>query len=252
MDIENQYGNLKSHEYLYSIISDIDDCCRKSDVKYSLSGGSLLGAVRHKGFIPWDDDMDLMFDRKNYHKFLKVFKKELSDKYMIVGKTWVQRITRKDNDLADKEVDCIDLFIFDPVPGNPLLSKLKVLILKCLQGMMKEKNDYSSFSFVYKVLLFATWLLGRPFSVRTKRRLYAKVSMWKGRQESGYINIYNTWFDQIGRLRFGKAIINKYIDVDFEDRKLMSIVGYDEYLTELYGDYMQLPPEDKRKAMHRQ
>ena len=74
-----QYDLTKVHEVNLKILKEIDRICRKYKIKYMLDGGTLLGAVRHKGFIPWDDDADIAFTRNNYEAFLKVVKRELPD-----------------------------------------------------------------------------------------------------------------------------------------------------------------------------
>ena len=114
--------------------------------------------------------------------------------------------------------------------------------------MMKENPAYARFSLPYRVLLVATWLMGRPCSQETKIRWYDAVS--RSGKPGDRINIYNTWFNQVGRLEFDKHITDGYILLCFEGREYMSIQGYDSYLTTLYGDYMQLPPEDMRAPTH--
>lgn len=248
----DKYGTTEIHQYLCGMMDDIDAFCKNRRILYSLSGGTFLGAVRHKGFIPWDDDVDIMFDRKNYKRFLKEVSSGKLPGYKIVGKTWLKRVTRVDNPNAFKEEDCIDLFVFDKVPSNHIIAGLKILILKLLQGMMKEEPDYGRFGMKYKVLLFVTFTVGRLFPLKFKQDMYDMVSSIGNKdKDSDKVNIYNTYFKQIGTLEFRASVLKKYRYADFEGRKFMVLKDQDGYLGELYGDYMKLPPEEERKPAHR-
>ncbi len=90
MDVENKYGTLEMQQYYIPIMEYIDGLCIKHGIKYTISDGSLIGAIRHKGFVPWDDDIDISFDRHNYNKFLCVVEKELDPTMRAVSGHWTK------------------------------------------------------------------------------------------------------------------------------------------------------------------
>lgn len=246
----DKYGTRKVQEYLLPILLDIDKLCRENDIKYSLAGGCLLGAVRHKGFVPWDDDVDIIFDRGNYDKFLETIKTKLPQEYTLTGSIWVKRITRKDNPRIREEEGCVDLFVFDNVPDNKLFASYKHFCLKLLQGMIKENIKYSTFSFKGKVLSFGSHIIGLPFSKKRKLKMYDNVSQWGNKKKTAKINNYVTYFDMISSMKYDNDLTSDYINADFEGHKVMIFKNYDSALKTQFGDYMTPPPESERIQKH--
>lgn len=244
------YGIRKIQLYLLDVLTFIDKFCRDNGIQYSINGGTLLGAIRHKGFIPWDDDADIMFDRKNYTKFIKIAREAFPDEYVIIGNTWVKRVTKKNNPDIAMEQGCVDLFVMDAIPENYYVEKKKNLRLKMLQGMLKKKIDYSQYSFKNKLLLGVTHLMGLPFSDLYLQKKYEEVSQWGNNEYYSKINIYNSVFRQIGVFSYSSNLMDTYVDVEFEGMYLMAIADYDQYLKMAYGNYMELPPKSQRKPAH--
>ena len=250
MDIKNQYGTLEMQLYELENLKDFDTFCRQHNICYSLAGGTLLGAVRHGGFIPWDDDIDVMLDRVNYEKFLQEAESSLPEKYEFIQRIWIKRITRKDNPKKDKEEGCIDLFVVDNVPDNPVFSKLKIFMILTLQGMLKGKVDYSKYSFKNKILLWGTYVIGLPFTRHFKQKMYDTVSKIGNGKNTKNVNCYNTMFKYVRTCRYSRDMLSSYHDIEFENCMFMAMEDYNQHLKEQYGDYMQLPPEGERIPMH--
>ena len=252
MDTENQYGCLSMQKYLLPIMDDIDRVCRKHNIQYTLSDGSLLGAVRHEGFIPWDDDIDVSLDRTNLNKLLNVFETELGDQYMIVYDIWVPRISRKDNPRKNEfpPEGCIDLWIFDKVPLSKIKEKIQVFLLVMLQGMLKPKAINNSLSTLDKLKVSGTFLLGKLFSTHRKQKWYETISQWGNHDQSDRLARFNDAFFGVKKWRFSTSILDGYHEVSFEGRKYMALVGWEEMLTTEYGDYMKIPDDKDKRTTH--
>lgn len=131
---------------------EVDRICRKNGIKYSLSGGTLLGAIRHKGFIPWDDDADIMFTHEEYEKFYRACKSDLDTARFFLqdfrtdsGYRWgygklrrrnTEYIKRGQEHLEQKTGVCIDLFEYQYLPDNLLARKIYQAKMFCLRKVM--------------------------------------------------------------------------------------------------------------------
>lgn len=155
MSEEKSFDLTKVHEVNLKLLKEIDRICRKYKIKYALDSGTLLGAVRHGGFIPWDDDVDVMFTRKNYEMFAKVVRRELPEDMSFVepdeyhgGKAFYDFISRVTYNKSQKFEDSgkmdfyddkisrlnVDLFIVDGLPEGKLAKKLTKLSHCVLYG----------------------------------------------------------------------------------------------------------------------
>ena len=235
------------------ILKCIDEFCRKNDIRYSLGGGTLLGAVRHKGYIPWDDDIDIIMPRVDYDKFVRTF-----DKYkphLICGayendasfiypfsKVYDNRTVQKEHDFKVGIGVNVDLF---PIDGSPNREKArrwhyqKVFIWRLLLSA-RNKNAFGIKRFWIKPFVDII-----PLAVFQKnlQRLYRKYDLSQSKYAGSLISGFNDCSPA--------EIFNSYIELPFEGFKFMAIRNYDIYLHVLYGNYMQFPPVEQRVPSHK-
>lgn len=263
-----QQANLK-------ILLEVDRICRKHDIKYLLDSGTLIGAVRHKGFIPWDDDVDLAFSRKDYEKFLEVVRNELTEGirlyepgdigngeaffdftpklvYMNSRKHFETEESNYYNNISNKI--CVDLFVLDEITDNPLFRKLHILKMYIIYGMAmghRYRLDYSKYSGFQKIQVMVLANFGKLFSLKTIRKWEYKVATrYNGRGCS--LCYYSNYEPGYTHMTVPKSGSYETTELEFEGNMLSVPVNYDGVLKTVYGDYMQLPPEEQRVPKHGQ
>ncbi len=234
------------HEELLEQLRDITAVCDRHGIEYNLMCGTLLGAVRHQGFIPWDDDVDLLLTREEFNKLRRVYPEECDPRFELTYlDTWTPRVMNRN---PEKAAAFTDLFILDILPPTGWRRKIRLLHLHLLQGMMKKNVDYSRFGLKNRILLRATHILGLPFSYQWKAKRYEQVST---KEKSGNdLHMSNGAFELMTHVWHPEQFAEK-IRVPFEGIDCLIPAKYDEVLTILFGpDYMTPPPPEERVAKH--
>jgi len=263
-DIEKSKALVKKiQEIVYSMLKDIDSFCRKNNITYFLSGGTCLGAVRHKGFIPWDDDGDIMMPRKDYDRFLKLFEKEYKEKYGVgslandrewmrqYARVWDKRTILKANNVADKDIGVfIDVFPIDGLPENKYIRTLYYKKVKILDGLKnasyKTKSlEDENFKLIKKISAIAV----KPFGAR-----FFAVKMDKSARRYDFDKSKYVGVSMVTHYGQRETIERKYmahgLEMKFEDSTFTVPCGFKRYLKNLYGDYMKLPKDADQNYPH--
>lgn len=244
------------------IFKVIEDICTKNDIQYSLYGGTLLGAVRHSGFIPWDDDLDIAMTRENYNRFVEAWKKRPVEGYFFQeyendpGFTRTFGKLRKDGTvfLGHDEVDknyhhgiFVDIFPFDKVE-NSRFSVFWHKIVGCVYLLFSRRYPPVRNGKILEIgsrLILALVPKNKYDDIIKKCKNY----LTKETRSKDFYYITYSSFTTV-RWKLGKELFDDYTRLCFEDVQAMVFKEYEMYLTNTYGDYMQLPPENKRNGSH--
>lgn len=249
------------------IAVEVKRICEKNDIAYFLDCGSMLGAVRHNGFIPWDDDMDIGFLREDYDRFIEVAQKELGKEFYLL--TWdnndeypqpyaklclretiyqekiAGNANNKDNGIF------VDLFPYDNVSDNRIIRFFNGVIRKIVSHMLMIQCGYRVWEgkgFIKRVKFFPLIMSSLVLSRKMLKRLFMHMAyMYKDAKtqevgiEDGGVSLY--W-------RYRRGDIEELFEVKFEEEDFPIPKNYDVLLKTAYGNYMELPPEDKRWVGH--
>lgn len=253
MDLENRYGVLAAQKDLLVLLKEFHSFCVEHEIKYSLSYGSLLGAIRHQGFIPWDDDLDVFVDRKN----ADLLNRALADSDLLqveresAESLWVDRVRQKNspNRAAADFVPTLDILVLDNVPEGGFARALKMFLILTLQGMIKQRLTLGKGSIVLKACSILTYGLGKLFPLKWKKRWYRRVSQWGNACPTPFVANYNGEFADLRR-QYPCDMMDRIVEHRFEDTEAFIVADYDKCLKIQFGDYMILPDEKDRKPAH--
>ncbi len=244
---------------ILEIMKFIDQLCRENHIEYCIMGGTALGAVRHGGFIPWDDDLDIFMKPDQYRKFKKVFHKAAQDRFVIQewktteryveyakvrmnGTTFIEK-----NFVNNKTMHqgiYVDIMMLHKIPQNPLIQRIvylesKFVVLYALsQRNWKPKNRFQK-----AALLLLNILPCRLMAKTAYRHIYRYDNM-----TDNYMYCYWLTPAKFRNGLFHRSFFDRTKDIPFEDTVLLCPEKIREYLQYRYGDYMKLPSEEQRKA----
>jgi lipopolysaccharide cholinephosphotransferase len=241
-------------EILLEIAKEIDLICRKHSIPYYMLGGSMLGAIRHKGFIPWDDDFDIGIPRVHYIRFLEIAEQYLSHPYqlltynndnrVIFGVAKIHNVhTRVDNKSMKEEISkqkgvSVDIFPLDTCEGFGLKFKYVQLLKKIQKQLFTESSNPSFMKTVIRQIIRCLLPLKPSVIPSAIERVITKDN--KG-------SLLGSYWSQYGEKHFMPTEIwGTPTEYEFEGMKFYGPENYDVYLSRLFKDYMKLPPEDKR------
>lgn len=246
------------------ILKTFDSFCQKNNLKYSLFFGTLLGAVRHKGFIPWDDDLDVCMPRNDYNKLIELWNNSLETKgYILQNKEnsplFTQTYTkiRKDHTtFVETEFEkglyhhgiYVDVFPMDKIPTGFI--KKKIYLWKSLKYLLftREYADSKSNPLVKAVSNLMLHMVTGEKRKAARHKIYKYIEK-NNKKIDNYQYIHISTFNEI-KFHYKKDIFDSTVPVQFENDLFYCFEDWDYVLRTLYGDYMQLPPKEKQVLPH--
>lgn len=241
---------------LLSLSKEFHKICVREQIPYTMLGGTMLGAIRHKGFIPWDDDMDFGVPREYYDKLIHVLEKELPQEYRCLTYKNCEQIKypfvkvedcrtciddpRLDCQLEDKPGVNIDIFPIDYCNPNGFQLKIVYFLLRLQTIIFVESTSKSKTKKIIKHFLRRITPFSRDYLIKHVESLCSVV-----KQSDCMANLLGRWKE---RELFHPTIYLTTKEYDFEGIRLLGIDDYQTFLSQVYGDYMKLPPIEERQS----
>ena len=245
------------------ILSAVHRFCMKHQIKYSLGCGTMLGCARHRGYIPWDDDIDIYLLRSDYNKLISEFPEALEGHYRLVtlerdrkwnrayGKIFDTRTVMKEDTSEDYELGVnIDVFPIDNVPDDEHVWLQYNKSRRRLQHIyeMKVTSFRRGRAFSKNVFLALCKLVLLPFSSRHLAQCIQRRAMRYDKDCTA--RVFECCQGIFQKHPFPKTLFDHIVMMPFEDRAYMAFADYDEYLSNGFGNWRQLPPVEKQVSHH--
>lgn len=257
-----QVTELKEMQSLaLTILKGINEFCSEYNLSYYLAYGTLLGAIRHKGFIPWDDDIDLWMKRDDFNKLCDSFQvwgsshglyinsiRTVQNYNRVHAKICLRSTHLEENDRVNpyEEGYFVDVF---PLDGTPNDRRNRALHLKKLQ-LLKNLVTLSAYNKENRSAIAKVAKLFRKIDTKRVLKKYESLVEKYSCRDSKYLKVIAPGSKRGKDILLEASYFKESLVVPFEDTSAMIPSGYDSILRGIYGDYMQLPPEESRKPHH--
>ena len=244
------------------MIEEINNFCRRYNLSFYLAYGTLIGAVRHKGYIPWDDDIDILMPRKDYERFIKEFQSNSGlgvlsyqndkDYYLPFSKVINEKTCLKEGINYNVNIGVyIDVFPLDNIPNGKVARKIQFYKAKFFRNIInlkpldknKKKNPFKRL--IINVAKVFTFFLKMEFL----NKMINKIAIKYNTKDTNYVGNL-TALAYKNREFWNKDDFKETVYMNFEGIKLPCPKGYDNILRKTYGDYMKLPPKEKQVSHH--
>ena len=251
-------------EKILDIYKLVGDLCDKHDIPFYAIGGTCIGAVRHKGFIPWDDDLDIAIPIQDFDRFWDVAEKELPEYlniYTCKNKRKYRYIFGKIHNINTTFIEeseigypdaykgiFVDIMPIASIPDNPTDKKAfhkKILLYSKMNYI--RRYPYKGMDTIKKKII---WIMMRPLCLFTKFDFFSEkwlALLRKYPLGSSSLTGYTWWDTNFEKLTFPMEDFAESLELPFEDTIINCPIKYDDYLTRQFGDYMKLPPVDQRE-----
>ena len=244
-----------------AIMDEIKRICEKHGLHYFLIGGVSIGAMRHKGFIPWDDDLDIGMLRYDFDRFIEIAKSELDKKYEVqygilgdivtpllrVRDGSTTGIIRAERFSHENQGIFVEIYPFDNVPDSKIAKKVQYFLSSVYSYVIHNRFFHFNKGGLKKIAI----VLFRRLDSDELWKRWEKLCKKYNNKKTKYVDtIMLTHYAKEGIHYFKTENVTKTIEVPFEFTEMSIGVGNDECLRLQYGDYMQLPPIDKRGTHH--
>lgn len=244
---------------ILEVMKFIDHVCRENDIEYFIMGGTALGAIRHGGFIPWDDDLDIFMTPQNYEKFRKVFNTLKKEKFVLQewkivdefleyakvrmnGTTFIEEVYKDCKDMHHGIY--VDIMILHKCPNNKIIQKMIYYASKYVTLVALSQRNWKPKNGKQKLALDLLKILPNKVLSKISYKLIYKYDNLR----SDFSYCYFITKAKFTQGIFQSNMFNRPIDINFEDTVLMGPTDIVRYLEYRYGDYMKLPSIEEQKA----